>query len=62
MGEANRCHRAVMQIAAFNEATQTLAENLAAQEHTLNYAHSFFEHSLVLLKDHVERIHSLLEQ
>ena len=49
-----------MQIAAFSEATQSWANRrAAAQEHNLNYAQSFFESSLVLLEDHMERIYPL---
>ena len=50
-------------IAAFNAATQTMAESLAtAQERNLKYAQSVFESTIVLRKDYVESTHSLLEQ
>ena len=50
-------------IEAFNEATHTMAESLAAaQERNLKYAQNVFESTIALLKDHVESTRSLLEQ
>ena len=49
--------------AAFSDATQTMAESLAAaQERNLKYAQSVFESTFALLKDHVASTRSLLEQ
>ncbi len=49
--------------AAFSDATQTMAESLAAaQERNLKYAQSVFESTIALLKDHVESTRSLLGQ
>ena len=40
-----------------------MVESLAAvQERNLKYAQSVFERTIVLLKDHVESMHALLEQ
>jgi len=50
-------------IEAFSEATQTMAESLAAaQERNLKYSQSVFDSTIALLKDHVESTRSLLEQ
>jgi hypothetical protein len=48
---------------ALSEASQTLAENLAAvQERNLKYAQSVFESTIGLLRSHVESARSLVEQ
>jgi len=40
-----------------------MVESLAAiQEHNLKYAQSVYESTIVLLDDHVESTHALLEQ
>jgi hypothetical protein len=63
MADKEKKETSARPIAAFSDATQTMAESLAAaQERNLKYAQSVFESTIALLKDHVESTRSLLEQ